>query len=429
MTASDTPVNSTAVSPVEATTRVVNTPTRPSRHSDDQFCYRCGESGHFAVKRHNQENQNKVIKKLIQALKLSKENRTSNSPAGTEVNCAVTRSLVVTPQDTGIPEGLIGLPSITQLKVIGHTCDAVFDSGSQVTIIFESWYKEHLPDVPLRPVSGLALWGLSESDVSYPYRGYIVVDLEYPAEVTGTCQSVTVLALICPSPRTADQIPVIVRTNTRHVRSLVRRCRESGIDIMQSLGIQADCMDEFATTDSASSTCDQDDNVGSVTWQGPGPLTLPPGEDLQVVCKVDLTQPVGREILMVDSPPSAPLPASALLQPMVVPGNAVNVNNFRILVQNQSLKETIIPVGTVMGHMYLTESVTVVPPDKSAPSDFDPNLVNFGDSPVPQELKEWLKQKLSQRPNVFSMSELDIGLAKGIEHTIHLSDRRPFRQR
>lgn len=97
---------------------------------------------------------------------------------------------------------------------------------------------------------------------------------------------------------------------------------------------------------------------------------------------------------MVDSSPSVLLPASVFLQPMVVPAHAVNVNNFRILVQNQSLKETIIPVGTVIGHMYLTESVMAVPREKTPPASLDTSRVDFGDSPVSEEWKERLKQKL-----------------------------------
>lgn len=104
----------------------------------------------------------------------------------------------------------------------------------------------------------------------------------------------------------------------------------------------------------------------------------------------------------------------------------MNINSFRILVQNQSLKETVIPEGTVM---YRTECIIPVPLDKSATSDFDAKLINFGDSPVPQEWKERHKEKLSQKANVFSLTEWDVGLAKDVEHTIRLSDPRPFRQR
>ncbi|KAK7909563.1 hypothetical protein WMY93_014247 [Mugilogobius chulae] len=138
---------------------------------------------------------------------------------------------------------------------------------------------------------------------------------------------------------------------------------------------------------------------------------------------------VGQEILMVDSSPVAPLPGDVLLQPMVVPANAVQINSFRILVQNQSARETVIPVGTVMGHMYRTESVISMPLQKPENPEFDSNQINFGDSPVPQEWKNRLKQKLSERSHVFSVSEWDVGLAKDVEHTIRLSDSRPFRQR
>lgn len=55
-------------------------------------------------------------------------------------------------------------------------------------------------------MSGLALWGLSESDISYPYRGYVVVDIEYPATVACVAQPVAVLALICLQPRTAHPV-------------------------------------------------------------------------------------------------------------------------------------------------------------------------------------------------------------------------------
>lgn len=339
VTASDAPDNPTAVSTVEATTRAANSPIRTVRRPEEHFCYRCGENGHFAAKCHNQENQSKVIKKLIQALRLSKETQSSTSAAEAEVNCAVKRSLVMAPQSTAIPEGLIGPPSVVPLKVNGHPCDALFDNGSQVTIIFESWYQEHLADVLIHPVAGLDLWGLSDSEAGYPYRGYIVVELEYSAEVIGTCHTETVLALICPTPRTGEQIPVLVGTNTSHVRNLVKHCKKSGVDITRTLGIRADSVDEVATNDSASPNDVQDDDVGFLTWQGPGPLILPPGKDTEVVCKVGFTQPFGKEILMVDSSPSDPLPGSVLLQPMVVPGPAVNVNNFRILVQLSSKRQ------------------------------------------------------------------------------------------
>lgn len=413
------------VTAVEAMQKA-NTSNQSRQPTDEQFCYRCGEKGHFMAKCRNPENQSKVIRKLIQTIKTMKESSSPASSPVSETKCHIKQGLLPAVPPAGVPEGLIGPPSIVPLKVNGQPCEALFDSGSQVTIIFETWYKMYLSSVPIHPVSGLDLWGLSESNVSYPYRGYVIVDFEHPAEVTGTEHTVTVLALICPSPK-EEQIPIIVGTNTSHVRNLVKQCRKEGLDITKALGIQAQCEQPLVVTDSVTLT--SDDEVGSVIWQGPSPLTLPPGEDKQITCKVSFKQSVGQEILMVDSSPLTPLPGDVLLQPMVVPANAVQVNNFRILVQNQSARETVIPVGTVLGHMYLTESVISMPVQRSETPEFDGSQINFGDSSVPQEWKDRLRCKLAERSHVFSVSEWDVGLAKGVEHTIRLSDSRPFRQR
>lgn len=428
---SDASPNAAAVSAMEASKPVSSTPGRTPRDSEENFCYRCGGNGHYASKCQNSENQSKVIKRLIQALKASKEKQQvgKTQEQGTEVNCGVKESTVITQAAVSLPEGLVGPPSIVSLKVDGQPCTALFDSGSQVTIIFESWYQKHLPDVPLQPVSGLALWGLTDSDASYPYRGYVVVDLEYPAEVTGTSQTRTVLALICPNPRTPGQASVIVGTNTSHVRNMVEQCTAKGINIAPALGIQAHLADNKPSQRTAATAIDSDQEVGFVSWTGPGSLTLPPGGDFEAVCQVELKQPVEKKILMVDSSPTAMLPAGVFLQPIVIPGEAVNISSFRILVQNQSLKETVIPVGTVLGSMYTVDSVTTIPPKQAVSSEFDKSLIDFGDSPVSEQWRERLRQKLTQRPHVFSMHEWDVGLAKGVEHTIRLSDERPFRQR
>lgn len=80
----------------------------------------------------NPENPSKDIKSLIQALKVSKVSQPPMNPMDANINSTVKRSVVVTPEMSGIPKGLIGPPSIVQLKVNGHSCDAVLNCGSQV---------------------------------------------------------------------------------------------------------------------------------------------------------------------------------------------------------------------------------------------------------------------------------------------------------
>lgn len=138
-------------------------------------------------------------------------------------------------------------------------------------------------------------------------------------------------------------------------------------------------------------------------------------------------QPVDKEILMLDASPTKSLPAGVLLTSIVVPRYAVNPNQFTVLLRSESRKEATLSAGAVLGHMYITDVVTTIHRSEPESDEFDANQINFGDSPLPEEWKERLRQKLAQRADVFSLHEWDVGLAKGVEHSIRLADERPFR--
>lgn len=105
----------------------------------------------------------------------------------------------------------------------------------------------------------------------------------------------------------------------------------------------------------------EDDEVGCVKWEGPGPLLLAAGSSCKAICKATLKQPLPNEILMVDASIANPFSAGVLLQPIVIPSNAVDTNQFIVQVQNESLKDATIPIGTVFGCLCIADVVTTVP--------------------------------------------------------------------
>lgn len=133
-------------------------------------------------------------------------------------------------------------------------------------------------------------------------------------------------------------------------------------------------------------------------------------------------------ILIVEASSPATLPYGILLQPMAIPSNAVDMNQLTVLVQNESQKEVTIPVGAVLGHLCVTDVVTTMSKQESMTEEFDASMINFGESPIPEGWKARLRQKLLERADVFSLHELDVGLTKEVQHTIRLSDSRPFRE-
>ncbi len=94
-------------------------------------------------------------------------------------------------EKSSIPAGLVGPTLKITMKINGQSCEALLDSGSQVTIIFESWYSKNLSSVPIQPLSGLSIWGLSTA--SYPYKGYVLLDASFPASVIGMEETVCIL--------------------------------------------------------------------------------------------------------------------------------------------------------------------------------------------------------------------------------------------
>lgn len=85
-----------------------------------------------------------------------------------------------------------------EVKLNECVCQALLDRGSQVMIVFDSWYSKNLPNVPVHPLTGLSICGLSFS--RYPFKGYIIVDVTLPASVTGAEEPLSILALVCPEP-------------------------------------------------------------------------------------------------------------------------------------------------------------------------------------------------------------------------------------
>ncbi|KAL7870676.1 hypothetical protein SRHO_G00081730 [Serrasalmus rhombeus] len=206
------------------TRETVNTMPRSGRHlnplnAEDYYCYRCGEDGHTAKGCRVPENHPKVIQRLLRTVRYLKEKGKEKDPS--ENNCFAKKSTVETIK-AGLPEGLVGPSSITEVKIDGHLCKSLLDSGSQVMIIFEKWYAKHLSHIPVQPISGLAIWGLSEA--SYLYKGYVVVDFQFPQQLSGIQDPISVLALICPEPKSPDNVPVIIGINAYLFQRIAALC-------------------------------------------------------------------------------------------------------------------------------------------------------------------------------------------------------------
>ncbi|CAI5657555.1 unnamed protein product [Oreochromis niloticus] len=376
----------------------VNRP-HAAKDSDSYFCYRCGENGHIATRCMAPENTAKVIQRLLAALRRSKEEKGATGCASepTQVG-SIRKSSVHTSSQCGLPDGLVGPSMMSDVTIEGQPCRALLDSGSRVTIIFESWYSRFIPNVPILPLQDLAIWGLSDSN--YPYRGYVAVEVGFSPNSKEAVETVTVLALVCPDPKSPDPVPVIIGTNSQKLHSLLRNCEAiGGKDEVHSLRINT-----LSSQQPSSLITQQTGVVGHVKWQGPGPITTPPCAVQYAVCKVEQQQPLDKSILMVEVGESTNLPAGVLVPPVVLPSSEMDTNSFTLLLRNESQRETIVPTGTVLAQVYLVDTVTELTKTSAQERSIDPELFDFGDSPIPEEWK-------ARSPQVTADGWVDIPLS------------------
>lgn len=147
----------------------------------------------------------------------------------------------------------------------------------------------------------------------------------------------------------------------------------------------------LAAPEFKSSKCnDEDSPVAEVRWMGPGPLIIPVGTEHIAICKVKENKEVGDSILVTERASSPALPSSVLVQPAVLFSKMLDKNKFLVLLRNESLKQTAIPMGTVIAHLHVADmAIDAQSPKIHTAPAMDPSLLDFSNSPIS---KEWKKR-------------------------------------
>ena len=115
--------------------------------------------------------------------------------------------------------GLVGKDVIEDCCIDGNWAKCLLDSGSQVTLIYESFFRRL--NKPLFPLQDLVLWHGGGGKI--PYLGWTNATIGFDPAFCGTSQSSSTLALVVPDCRDATPYQVVVGTNSGAFRSCYQR--------------------------------------------------------------------------------------------------------------------------------------------------------------------------------------------------------------
>ena len=135
---------------------------------------------------------------------------------------------------TDIPCGLVGETITPRCWVDGLEAHCLLDSGSQVTLICNTFFKRL--NRTLHPLNDLVLF--HGGDGKMPYLGWTYASMGFDDSFSGTSSRFDTFALVIPDGRNSGIQPVIVGTNSGLFRTCFESCRkQAGTQFVQSLNM------------------------------------------------------------------------------------------------------------------------------------------------------------------------------------------------
>lgn len=345
----------------------------------------------------------------------------------------------------GIPDGLVGESCEGSAWLDGVHCSCLIDTGSQVTIISQSFYVNSLAHRELCSVGDLLhIEGAAGQVV--PYLGYIEVEVQFPKSVCGTGKKFTVLALVSPDQSHNEKVPLLVGTNI--LRHLIQDCKKKGgSQFLRSLPIKA----EWASVYSDCCKKVRSHTRGQVLRVKLGskfPVHVRPDEVciLRGICHSRSSKGGFRAI--VEEPQQNSVPGGLFILDQVVHVQPVSCNRFKLAVRNVSSKSvTLLPKAVIaecvpidwaipLTSTTITKasstkfSMRVAQAEGPFPTNSFDFELDFENSPMPPEYRQRvLKRILTEVPQVFAKHDLDVGTMSGVSHHIELDPHVPFKER
>lgn len=329
-----------------------------------------------------------------------------------------------------LPEGLVGTRCTAEVLIAGEECSCLLDTGSQVTTVAQSFYKQKLTSQILYPLDDL-LEVEGANGQTVPYTGYIEISITFPKSFLGVDIEVPTLALVVPDCRAMAMSPVLVGTNTLDV--LYDKYSEMDATRHQPYpyGYRA-----VLKTLAVRQKQRKDGNLGLVRLQGGSPEVIPAGQRVVMEGVVN-THSVPAEKWAVMEPPSTySLPGGILVTCSLLTLPTRAPYRLPVVLTNETQHDILLPQRSVLAELNAiqevlpTECKTKDPsPDPPKPPPASTPSINFADSPIPTEWKERIEQELRNMPDVFSQHDLDYGKTGKVKHHISLHDETPFKQR
>lgn len=340
--------------------------------------------------------------------------------------CANLKNSAAKQHKFSLPKGLVGSKCTALVSIAGVNVNCLLDSGSQVSTVSESFYRQNFPDQSLKPLYNLLeVEGAAGQPV--PYLGYIEMSITFPKECLETETEIPTLALVIPDVHPDSQIPVLVGTNTLDVLYEMYLDIKTPGHFPGPYGFKA-----LLKTLELRYTQSKDANIGLITLLGKTAAVIPAGHTVVLEGSANVHCASTDKGAIVEHPAQSSLPGGLCVKSCLITLPTRAPYKVPVVITNETDQDVTIPSTCVIAELgafrcTLSEH-NVVSANESYKSE-EPLSFNFGDSPIPTQWKERITSKLNDIPEVFAHHDLDFGCTSKVKHQIKLRDETTFKHR
>lgn len=330
---------------------------------------------------------------------------------------------------------LVGRQCLVKCYLSGHQLQALWDTGSQVSIIDERWKEEYLPDAKLRDVSEILdspedLTLTAANGTEMPYLGWIETTFRLISE-TDQMKELIIPVLVMKGCHLSHPIigfnvieHIMAQTEKPQQYSTVRKAfpslkRNKVRAFIQAVG--AEQIDEYAVKTKKER------------------VAVPKHTSIQIECRV-VAQPFKEDMTMLFQPDLNPQWPDGLefvdtlvrVRKGVFPVITIDVSNptdHDIVLPGRTVTGTVQAVMTVLPAQIFekaqtpaTVNHTSIQTPCNASEQWDPPVDL---SHLSEEQRQVVKRMLREECHSFSRSDSDIGRIDRLQMTISLKDPEP----
>lgn len=330
---------------------------------------------------------------------------------------------------SNLPDGLIGPRCAATVSIEGVQCESIFDTGSQVTTISDTFHASHLSFLPVRPIHCLLeIEGAGGQTV--PYLGYVEANLTFPHTVTGTEVELTVLALIVPECHFNSKTPLLVGTNVL-LRLYQHAIEHEGTKFLGRSDNYALLLQQVASSNrNESKKC-------PVKLHGKSPISIPPRQRVHVFGDVRIGKSNPNTSFVFEPSETASLPGGLMLECAFLNIFCKAASKVPVVIQNvTNHKVTLLPKH-VIGELSAAVCLGPLSSEQSSsphPGSSDEELgeqltFDLNNPLLGEEWKKRITDKLNSIRDVFATDEMTNGHTSAVKHHIRLKDDTPFKER